>query len=332
MSFLLKPPNKTLHSLSILTSTFRHFTAQSSAATANPFPDDPTSAYYDDQVAAAGRAGDLDALRDLLNKRVQDGCFNTKRTFKFLTATDTATIDDLVRTLSNLNTGFTRKSAFDSLVTRLCHLRRFDDSLRVVEAMARDADCALTACTFYPILNLLTREKSMGDARRVVDLMARLGVRPDLTVHNFFLSAHCFEGNLAAAAAVLREIEVEGLVADARTFDALVMGACRAGKVEGAMMLVRRMVGDGVPMLYSTHMFVIGALLKRKCFEQAVKYVRSFGGKDKALDAMIYGCLGSKLVRLKMFKEAMKVLEDMKQMGLPMGDKLRKFYEKNVGK
>ncbi|XP_019449468.1 PREDICTED: pentatricopeptide repeat-containing protein At3g56030-like isoform X2 [Lupinus angustifolius] len=318
MSFLSKPLNKTLNSFSILTFTLRRFTSHSAA-------------YYDELATAAGNSGDLDALRDILNKRIQDRCYNTKRTFNFITTT--SSLDDLIRTLSNLNPGFTRNSAFNSLVTRLCRLERVDDALRVVETMSRDANCSITASTFHPIISLLTRERSMDHAQRVVELMSGLGVRRDLTVHNLFLMAHCFTGDMAAAAEVLKEMEEEdGLVGDTRTFDALVMGACKIGNVEGAMVLVRRMVNDGVLMLYSTHMYVIGALLEKGCLEQAVKYVKCFGGKDKVLDAEIYGCLGSKLAGMKKVKEAMKVLEEMKQTGLPMGEKLKRFYEKNVGK
>ncbi|KAJ1417295.1 Tetratricopeptide-like helical domain superfamily [Sesbania bispinosa] len=325
MSFLRKPPNLTLNSLSIL----RRFATQ----TAKPFPDDPTPAYYDEVAAAAGSSGDFDSLRDLLNKRFQDGCFNTKRTFSFITNTNFSPsfLDDVVRTLSSLNPGFTRKSAFDSLITHLCKLQRADDALRVVESMARDGTCKPTACTFHPVLNLLTRQKSWDHARRVVVLMAQLGVRLDLTAHNMFLMAHCFAGDLDAAAGVLRTMEEEGLGADTRTFDALVLGACKAGNVDGAIVMVRRMVDDGVHIAYSTHMYVIKALLKMKCYEQAVMYVRSFSGKDKTLDTELFGCLGSKLVMMKRVKEAVLVLDEMNQRGLPMGYKLRNFYDMNVG-
>ena len=104
-----------------------------------------------------------------------------------------------------------------------------------------------------------------------------------------------------------------------------------SGKVEGAMVVVRRMVDDGVPMLYSTHMCIIGTLLKMKCYELAMKYVRVFVGKDKLLDSELLGCLACKLVNLKRVKEGMSVLEEMKQKGVPMGHKLNKFYEMNAG-
>ncbi|RDX70867.1 Pentatricopeptide repeat-containing protein, mitochondrial, partial [Mucuna pruriens] len=326
MSFLRKPPNRTLNSLSML----RRF---ATTLTAKPFPDDPTIAYYDDLAAATGSSGDFHALGDVLNKRVQDGFFNTKRTFSFVTDTNLSPslLDNLVQTLSRLNEGITRRSALDSLVARLCKLRRADDALSVIDSAARGGVCAPTACTFHPVLNLLTRKKSFDHARRVVDLMAELGVRPDLTAHNIFLMAYCVAGDLNSAVGVLRRMEAEGVAVDARTFDALVLGACRAGKVEGAMVVLRRMVDDGVPMLYSTHMYVIGALLKMKCYEHAVRYVRGFVGKDKLLDAELLGCLASKFVNLKRVKEAMPILEEMKQRGLPMGYKLKNFYEVNVG-
>lgn len=161
--------------------------------------------------------------------------------------------------------------------------------------------------------------------------MARLNVRPDLMAYNIFLMTYCFSGDVDAAAGVLKVIEKDGLAFDARTYDALVLGACKVGKVDGAIVLMRRMVDDGVPALYSTHMCVIEALLKMGCFEQAIKYVKCFSGKDKVLDAELFGCLGSKLMVLKRVKEAVLVLGEMEQRGLKMGYKLRLFYEKNVG-
>ncbi|QHO32665.1 Pentatricopeptide repeat-containing protein [Arachis hypogaea] len=68
--------------------------------------------------------------------------------------------------------------------------------------------------------------------------------------------------DVAAAAGVLKKMEEDSVGADARTFDALVLGTCKVKKVDGAMMLVRRMVDDGVLILYSTHMFVIRGLLQ----------------------------------------------------------------------
>ncbi|CAJ1952433.1 unnamed protein product [Sphenostylis stenocarpa] len=326
MSFLRKPPNQTLKSLSTLRRRFE------TTLSVKPFPDDPTAAYYDDLATAAASSGDYSALRDVLNKRIQDGFFNTKQTFSFITHSNfsPSLIDRLVETLSHLNEGVTRRNALELLVTRLCKLRRPKEALRVIESLARGGVCAPTACTFYPVLSLLTREKSLEDARRVVDLMAELGIGLDLMGHNFFLTAYCFTGDFDAAGGVLRRMEKEGVAADARTFDALVLGACRAGKVEGAMVLLRRMVDDGVHMLYSTHMHVIGTLLKMKCYEHAMSYVRSFVGKDKFLDAELLGCLASKFVNLKKGKEAMSILVEMKQRGVPMGYKLKEFYEMNV--
>lgn len=167
-------------------------------------------------------------------------------------------------------------------------------------------------------------------AQRVVEAMNRLGVPPDLTVHNFFLTTHCFTGNIEAAVEVLKTIENEGLSADTRTYDALVLGACKKGNVDGAMVLVRRMVDDGVAMLYSTHMFVIEAMLKMNCCEQALCYVRCFSGKDKALDNELFGCLGGKLVEKGKLKEAVVVFGEMDERGLKMCGRMRDFYEMNV--
>lgn len=294
----------------------------------NTFPDIPTSAYYDDQVNAAGRSRDFDGLRHLLNKRVKDQCFNTTNTFKFITSTDASlsVLDDLCRTLARLDNGFARKSAYDSLIVRLCKLERVDEALRLVEMMARE-NYGLNARSFHPILNVVTRKKRMEEAWGVVDLMRRLGAPPDLTAYNYLLMAYCFSGDLDPTAAVLKRIEEEGMRADTRTYDALMLGACKAGKVEGALVLLRRMVDDGVPMQLSTHMYVIDSLLRAGFYDQAVKFVRSVSGRDTWLDKENFGSLANRLIKLKRFDKAKLVLDEMKSRGLDMGDKLKEKYE-----
>lgn len=180
------------------------------------------------------------------------------------------------------------------------------------------SDHGVNACTFHPILNVLTRKRKMEEAWRVMTIMRESGVSPDVTAYNYLLTAYCFTGNLEAAVGVLTEMEEEGMAADARTYDALVLGACKAGKVEGAMVVLRRMEDDGVPILYSTHAHVINGLLKLGYYAQAVEFVMICGGKDKKLDEESFGILGSRLINLKRFEEAKLVLKEMRRRGIVM--------------
>ncbi|XP_020967630.1 pentatricopeptide repeat-containing protein At3g56030-like [Arachis ipaensis] len=142
-------------------------------------------------------SGDFHALRDALNKHIQDNCFNTKSTFDFVT--DETFSSSLLQTLSTLNRGITRKNAFNSLITRL---RKFQRVIHVIEHMARtDArGCRPSVTTFYP-----------GLSRRVVDFMSTLGVNLDLTGHNYFFVAHCYAGDVAAVAGILKKMEEDGI-------------------------------------------------------------------------------------------------------------------------
>ncbi|XP_010264776.1 PREDICTED: pentatricopeptide repeat-containing protein At3g56030 [Nelumbo nucifera] len=287
-------------------------------------PDKPTSAHYDQLVNIAGHSRDFTTLHYLLNKRTKDGCFNTTNTFKFITGAEDD-LSDLIQTLSRLDKGFARKSAFDALIARFCKLDQTERSLRLIDTMIR-GEHGINACTFHPILNALTRKKSMEEARCVLALMKDNGITPDVTSYNYILTAYCVAGDLEAAAGVLREILEEGLEVDPRTYDAMVLGACKAGRVEGALALLRRMVDDGVPALYSTHAHVINWLMKLGCFGQAVELVLSYGGIDKGLDTENFGFLGRCLMRARRFKEAKLVLGEMDKRGLVMGQKLRTDY------
>ncbi|KAL9421714.1 hypothetical protein AB3S75_034062 [Citrus x aurantiifolia] len=292
MSLLRKLPTKSLIPQSVLVT--RLFTKSGA------FPDEPTSAYYDDLVNAAGHERDLETVRYLLNKRARDCCFNTANTFNFITNTDNSlsVLNDLCRTLGRLDKGFPRKSAYDTLIARLCKLKKIDEALRVVDIMA-EGGFGLSAITFHPILSVLTRGKRMEEAWRLMEVMTEIRVSPDLTAYNYLLTAYCFKGNLTATSGVLKKMEEEKLGADARTYDALVLGACRAGRVEEAFVLLRRMVDDGQSVLYSTYAHVMGALLRLGYYAQAVKFVMVCGGRDIKLDTELFGSLGSKLIGLE---------------------------------
>lgn len=322
MQALHQLTSKTTNSRCLRYITSRFFTSQ----IPTPNPDEPSAAYYDKLVFAAGRNREYTALRHLLNKRVRDGFFNTTNTFRFI-STDLSVLDELLQTLAQLDKGFARKSAYDALIASLSKMHRTDDALRVAGAMVRGGYGA-NACTFHPIINALTRKKKMDEAWRVIDLMRESQISPDLTAYNYLLTAYCFVGDLKPAAALLTRMAEEGLGADSRTYDALVLGACRAGKVEGALALLRRMEDDGMPALYSTHAHVIAGLLGLGYYAQAVEFVISYGGRDKQLDGHSFGLLASRLIDLKRVEEAKLVSVEMSRRGLKMvSQKLKDFYE-----
>ncbi|XWS07616.1 hypothetical protein CRYUN_Cryun41cG0004500 [Craigia yunnanensis] len=246
-----------------------------------PFPDEPTSAYYDEQVYKAGRNGDMVTVGYLLNKRVRDGCFNTAKTFSFVTNTESSLsiLDSLIQTLSRLDKGVPRKHAFDLLIVRLCKLERTDESLRVIDTMVEEG-YGLNAASFHPIVSALTKKKKMEKAWRVLDLMREAGVLPNVTTYNFLLTAYCFKGKLTEASTVVKKIEEEGLAVNSRTFDTLILGACKAGKVEGALVLLRSMMDAGFYVMYSTYIHVINGMLKLGYYEQTVRFVMVSGGRE----------------------------------------------------
>uniref|UniRef100_A0A1J3JNV2 Pentatricopeptide repeat-containing protein, mitochondrial n=1 Tax=Noccaea caerulescens TaxID=107243 RepID=A0A1J3JNV2_NOCCA len=176
----------------------------------------------------------------------------------------------------------------------------------------------LTPSTFLPILWALTRKNRIAEAWRVVESMRSKSVAVDVTSYNYFLTSHCYDGEVESASEVVRKIEEEdGIYPDSRSYDALVLGACRTGRVEAAMTILRRMEDDGVNVLYSTHAHVIA------------EFVMAYAGKDVRLDGESFGSLAGKLVKRKRFDEAKIVLKEMVNRGLRIGDDLREFYVRN---
>lgn len=319
---------RTLASKTLTPSLLRYVTTRLlSTQYVNPELDSPpSSAYYDELIAAAGRRRDFAAVRRHLNKRMKDGFFNTAKTFKFV-ASDPSVLDELTLTLAQLDDGFARKSSYDALIICLCKIHRTADALRLIEEMIL-RNYGANAITFHPILNAFTKKKQMDEAWRVVDFMRENKIPLDLMAYNYLLTAYCYVGDLTSATGMLTRMAEEGLGADTRTYDALVLGACKAGKVEGAMVVLRRMEDDGVPVQYSTHVHVINALLKLGYYEEAVEFVMSYGGRERGLDRENFGILANRLIEMKRVDEAKVVVKEMIRRGLKMeSSKLKTFYE-----
>lgn len=119
----------------------------------------------------------------------------------------------------------------------------------------------------------------------------------------------------------------EGLAADSLTFDALVLGACRAGRLDAAVALLMRMLEDGVKVLYCTYSHVISGLLGIGGYWEAVEFVKVVGGRERRLDVENFGVLGRGLVRRKRWEEVMVVVKEMEERGLEMEGKVKDFYE-----
>jgi len=223
---------------------------------------------------AALSSRDYIALRDIMKKSDQDPILNRENSFSFIPPANCPSL----KTYSYpKKVTRKRRESLVSFITGYCKMGHTKLILRTVESLARRGVFVPTACTFYPILSSLTREKSFDHAWRVVDLMAEFGIGLDFVGHNLFLKAYCYAGDFDAAAGVLRRMKEESIAADSRTLDELVLGACRAGKVDGAMVILR-----------------------------------SFVGKDKLLDAQLLGVLA---MNLKKGEEVMSILEEMKQKG-----------------
>lgn len=180
--------------------------------------------------------------------------------------------------------------------------------------MARNNNGA-TAITFFPIINALAKKRNMSAAWRVVEVMRACNVWPNLTAFNYILTAYCCVGDVAAAADVLVKMEAEGMKGDAVTYDALVLGACRAGKVEEALVVMHRTVEEGVPALFSSYTHIIKEMVDCGYYTQASELVRIFAGTNEKLDVELFGFVARRLKKLKRVAESKAVVEEMMNRG-----------------
>ncbi|KAL8105135.1 pentatricopeptide repeat-containing protein At3g56030, mitochondrial-like [Apium graveolens] len=175
-----------------------------------------TSHHYDDLINAVRRSDDFSVVRRLLNNRWRDDFLNTKFTFNFITS-DLSALEETLQTLKYLDIGFAKKGAYDSLIARLSKLEHTSHALCVAQIMVSD-NVGANAMSFHPILNYMSRKNN---------------------------GYYC-DGSLEEAVKVVDEMDENGIVYDSRTYDAIVLGACKAKRLDGGLVLLRRMVDEGM--------------------------------------------------------------------------------------
>ncbi|PPS03173.1 hypothetical protein GOBAR_AA17501 [Gossypium barbadense] len=284
----------------------------------DPFPDEPTSSYYDHQVYKAGRNGDMATVGYLLNKRIKDGCFNTMKTFSFITNTDSSLsiLDPLIQTLSRLDKGVTRKQAFDLLIARLCKIERIEDSLRVVQTMMEKRE--LNAATFHPIVNALSKKKRMEEAWRVVDIMRVAGVKPDVTAYNYLLTA--FITNTDSSLSILDPLiqtlsRLDKGVTRKQAFDLLIARLCKIERIEDSLRVVQTMM-EKRELNAATFHPIVNALSKKKRMEEAWRVVDIMRVAGVKPDVTAYNYLLTAYCSESKLREASAVVKKIEEEGL----------------
>ncbi|XP_074283420.1 pentatricopeptide repeat-containing protein At3g56030, mitochondrial [Silene latifolia] len=295
-----------------------------------PLPPSPiSSTLYDDLIQEAGKSHDFRRLHDLLTRRINDGCLNTNDTFRFVTNSQSTVemLNPLFDCLVSLPEGVPRANACNALVRRLCKVGLLNNALQVLDEMC-DRRLEHTAWSFRPVLETFVRQGELQKAVAFLKTMKEFGVALDTGSFNCVLREYCYLGDVNHAVELLEMmVREEGLKGDAWTYDAMVLGACKAGKVDAAMAVMRSAIDDDVKLLNLTYEHVIRALMEDGYFEHTLKFVMVCAGRDKSFNGEMFNFLATGLIKYERFDKAKMVVEEMSKRGLVMHKKIQEFHE-----
>uniref|UniRef100_A0A0A9FCP6 Pentatricopeptide repeat-containing protein n=1 Tax=Arundo donax TaxID=35708 RepID=A0A0A9FCP6_ARUDO len=77
------------------------------------------------------------------------------------------------------------------------------------------------------------------EAQILIDLMVRVGVRPDVISYNILIDGHCLVGGMDETMKLLGGMVSVGLKPNVVTYSILLHGFCKAGRIDDASSLFR---------------------------------------------------------------------------------------------
>ena len=83
------------------------------------------------------------------------------------------------------------------------------------------------------------------EAQRLIDLMVRVGVRPNVISYNTLVDGHCLTGRIDETAKLLDVMVSIVLKSNAVTYNTLLHGYCKARRIDDAYSLYPKNVNEG---------------------------------------------------------------------------------------
>ncbi|ESQ28079.1 hypothetical protein EUTSA_v10018115mg [Eutrema salsugineum] len=149
-------------------------------------------------------------------------------------------------------------------------------------------------------------------ARLVYDMIERAGLRPTLDSNILMLQSYLKNEKIADALRFFHDLREKGEV-KRRLYHVMVVGLCRANRLEEAMHFLEEMKGEGRQPSIECYEVVIQKLCNREKYEEAVGLVNEFRKSGRRITSFIGNVLLYNAIKSKGVYEAWTRMRDVEE-------------------
>ncbi|XP_078436945.1 uncharacterized protein LOC144707612 [Wolffia australiana] len=201
---------------------------------------------------------------------------------------------------------------FDLMVDILGKSKQFDEMWRLIDEMGDRKLVSLS--TLSKVMRRLAGSGRWAEAVEIFHKMEEFGVKKDTLALNSLLDTLCKERSVMRARDVFFAVR-ENIPPDAKTFNILIHGWCKARKIEEALWTIRIMRDSGFVPCVVSYTPLIEAHCLDKNFKAAEEILREMKASGCSPNVVTYTILMHSLGKAKETGEAMRVFEEMKREG-----------------
>ncbi|KAG9457043.1 hypothetical protein H6P81_001551 [Aristolochia fimbriata] len=224
-------------------------------------------------------------------------------------------IEDVLRLAKSENCSLSDEFFYRLIKICINVFKHPEKAIEVLQEMP-DFRCWPSVKTFNCVLNMLVCEKQYDVIHEIYLSASQLGVKVDTCTFNILLKGLCKVGKLDSAFALLSELPKQGCRPNTTTYSTIMHGLCKHNKLEEAFVLLDRMETEGCYPDTVTFNILISGLCKQERIDEAKMLLYKMQLKGCAPNSGSYQALLHGLLNCGNFVEAKDFMVLMVSKGI----------------
>ncbi|PKA51558.1 Pentatricopeptide repeat-containing protein [Apostasia shenzhenica] len=179
--------------------------------------------------------------------------------------------------------------------------------------------CGNTVYAYSALISAYARSGMSTEAMSVLSSMKASGIRPNIISYNSVIDA-CGKGgvDLEITVRIFREMLRNGICPDRKTFNSLLAGCSRAGRLEDARILLDEMIDLGIGRDIYTYNTFVDVLCKGGNMELAIEVLSDMVANDVYPNVVTYSTLIDGYTKLERYEEALNLYMETRSLGIQL--------------
>ncbi|CAD6220799.1 unnamed protein product [Miscanthus lutarioriparius] len=205
-------------------------------------------------------------------------------------------------------------ATYNSLIHGYLSLGQWKEAVRILKEMSGDGQRP-DVVTYNMLIDCLCKSGLCTEAREIFNSMIQSGEKPNVSTYRSLLHGYATEGNLVEMNNV-KDLMQLGLMPDIVTYNTVIDGLCKIGRLDDAMSQFSQMIHDGLSADIITFRILIHGFSMYGKWEKAEELFYEMMDRGIPPDVNVFNAMIDKLFKEGKVTEARKLFDLMPRAGV----------------